>query len=134
LGEVLYCLDAKLSTIGMAPPKAKANAYLVQYFYGVLTPKEESPNELQLIVYTAGGLTANLYRVYFDQTEKNSIYLGDGATVKKENSKMVPDEISGGLGSLQELKKILDMTNKQELLVIPQSLVVQGSDACIYEG
>jgi hypothetical protein len=133
LGEVLHCLDAKLSKIGMAPPKAKADSYLVQYYYGVLTPKEEDPNELQLIVYAPDGSTANLYRVYFDQTEKNSIYLGDGATVKKENGKMVPDEISGGLGSLEEMNKVLNVTNKQKPIVIPQSLVVQGNEACIYD-
>lgn len=134
LGEVLYCLDTKLGPIGVAPPKNNQNAYLVQYYFGVLTPQEEQPNELQLIVYTSDGNSANYYRVYFDESQKNSIFIGVGGTLTKENGKMVPDEIPGGLGTLEEIQKVLDVTNKQKRLLIPQSQVVQGKDACIYEG
>lgn len=134
LGEVLYCLDTKLGPVGDAPSKAKTDSYLVQYFYGVLTPEEEKKNELQLIVYASDGTKANLYRVYFNQTKRNSIYIGDEATVKREDGQMVPDDISGGLGSLEEMQKLLQVTNKQTPIVIPKSLVVKGSDECIYEG
>ncbi|HEX7966329.1 MAG TPA: hypothetical protein VF651_11520 [Gammaproteobacteria bacterium] len=135
VGNVLSCLITKLGPKDFGPQQSASGIYKVRYFYGILTPDYEKDNELQLFVFHADGAEADFYRVYFDKEKggQDSIYIGDGGSIKKEKGHWVPDEISGGLASYDEMVKVTKQIEKQPDLIIEQKDVVSGNYVCVFD-
>jgi hypothetical protein len=134
LGAVLSCLQTKVASDGAAPPQFAPGLYRVRYYYGVLTPGDDEPDELQLVVYAPKGTSAVLYRVYLKTTDRGQeIYIGDWGTLKKEHGRMVPDEIPGGVATYFHIKKLLEVLSQRPVLTIRSSDVKPGPAACVYQ-
>src|SRR6185312_9733339 len=113
IGNVIDCLNQKLGPKGYAPQRVSSDSYLIQYFYGVLTPGIEKENELQLFVYHPSKDAADFYQIFFEHKEgKGIIYIGDGGSIKKMGNHLIPEEAPGGVATYKELKKILAEVEK----------------------
>src|SRR5579863_5448539 len=135
LGEVLNCLQVKLASIGGGPPRGSRRYFLVRYYYGVLTPGDDDPNELQVAVYARHETSARLYSVYFDKKgDQPQIYVGEwGGTLKRENGKMVVDVNPGGLGTYYHIKHLLRVMSESPVMRVPNRYVRPGPDVCVYQ-
>jgi hypothetical protein len=133
LGEVLSCLNLRLTSIGAAPPRATSELYHLRYFYGVVTSGDDRENELQLLVYAPNMSSAVLYRLYFEESDgKSEIDIGDWATFKGENGRLVPNEFPGGVATYSHILKVLHVMSKTTTIDAPLSVVRPGPDACIF--
>lgn len=133
LGEVLSCLNLRLASMGAAPPRATSEAYHLKYFYGVVTSGDDRENELQLLVYAPDMSSAVLYRLYLEESDgKREIDIGDWATFKGENGRLVPNEFPGGVATYSHILKVLHVISKTTITEAPLSVVRPGPDACIF--
>jgi len=133
IGNVLYCLNTKLQSIGYPPPHFDENSFRVRYVFGVVDKSEDKNNELHLVVYAKDENRAILYQVYLDQGAQPSIYIGEVGTLKQENRVMEPDEIWGGVGTYHYVKRLVRAVSAQPAITVPNSDVIASSRMCIFQ-
>ncbi len=133
IGNVLQCLDTKLSGIGYAPPRFDENSFRVRYILGVVDKEQDKKNELHLVVYGKGEKKALLYEVYFDRDARPSIYIGEMGTLKQEKGLIEPDEIWGGVGTYRQVKRLLRLISARPAVTVSATEVVAGHRACVFQ-
>jgi len=133
LGNVLYCLQAKASSFGYAPPHFDANSFRVRYVYGKWSPVDEN-DELHMMVYGPQQESATLFEVYLQTAGgKQQIFIGDAATLKREKGQLITDEIPGGQATLRRIERLLTVISHRPMITIPDSEVEEGPTACVYQ-
>lgn len=133
LGNVLHCLQAKALPFGYAPPHFDANSFRVRYVYGKWSPVDEN-DELHMVVYGPREESATLFEVYLRTVgDKQEIFIGDAATLKREKGRLVTDEIPGGRATLRRIEKLLAAISHRPMITIPDSEVREGPGACVYQ-
>lgn len=132
-GNVLYCLQTKASSFGYAPPRFDAHSFRVRYVYGKWSSVDED-DELHMVVYGPREASATLFEVYLRTVEgKEEIFIGDAATLKRENGRLVTGEIPGGQATLRRIEKLLVAISHRPAITITEGEVRQGQGACVYQ-
>jgi hypothetical protein len=127
LGNVLSCLQAKISPLGYPPPRFGAHSFRVRYLYGIQSPGD-SGNNLHVFVYGPKEDSATLYEVYIHGANgREEIYFGSYATFKKEGGKLVLDEIPGGLGTAHRIEQLFASISRQRATMISEEDVKPGA-------
>lgn len=133
LGNVLYCLQAKASSFGYAPPRFDANSFRVRYVYGKWSPVDEN-DELHMVVYGPREESATLFEVYLRKVDdKQEVFVGDAATLKREKGRLVTDEIPGGQATLRRIERLLTVVSHRAMITIPKGEVREGPVVCVYQ-
>jgi hypothetical protein len=135
LGNVLYCLQAKASSFGYAPPRFEPSSFRVRYVYGKWSPVDED-DELHMVVYGPREESATLFEVYLQTVGgKQGIFIGDAATLKskREKGRLVTDEIPGGQATLLRIESLLVHISHRRAIRIMDSEVKSGPAACVYQ-
>jgi hypothetical protein len=133
LGNVLHCLQAKASSFGYAPPRFGAHSFRVGYVYGKWSPVDED-DELHMVVYGPREESATLFEVYLRTVgNKQEIFIGDAATLKREKGRLVTDKIPGGQATLRRIEKLLGSLSRQPAITILDNDVRPGPAACVYQ-
>lgn len=133
LGNVLHCLQSKASSFGYTPPRFDAHSFRVRYVYGKLSPVDDD-HELHMVVYGPREESATLFEVYLRKVgDKQEVFIGDAATLKREKERMVTDEIPGGQATLRRIEKLIDSISHRRAITVVDSEVKPGPAACVYE-
>ena len=134
IGNVLSCLLTKLPSYPDSPVRFDSHSYLVRYYYGILTPDAEEPDELQLIVYGPKEESATLYQVYFEkQNEQESINIGQWGSLVKKDGHLELGDTPGGLATHAEWEKLVKVISKRPSLSLSEKDVQPGADSCVYQ-
>jgi len=133
LGNVLYCLQAKMSSIGYAPPRFNARSFRIRYVYGKWSPIDED-DELHMVVYGPSERSAILFEVYLQTKDgKQEIFIGEPTTFKKEHGVLVVDELPGGQATLRRIEALFHVISYRPVVTVMDSQVKAGPEACVYE-
>ncbi|MGB7561351.1 MAG: hypothetical protein WBL99_07770 [Candidatus Acidiferrales bacterium] len=133
LGNVLDCLQSKASSFGYPPPRFDARSFRVRYVYGKQSPTDEA-DELHVVVYAAREESATLFEVYLQtKADKQEIFIGDAATLKKQKGRMVIDEIPGGLATARRIEKLIETISHQRAITVMDRDVKPDATACVYQ-
>ncbi len=132
LGNVLSCLQAKLSAYGDAPPRFDARSFRVRYLYGKESAGDED-DELHIVVYGPREDSAILFEVYLNAVDDNKrgMIIGLPATLKREHGRLVVDELPGGQATLRRIDKLLGVISHRPLITIMNNQVRPGSLPCV---
>ena len=91
-------------------------------------------DELHMVVYGPREESATLFEVYLRTVgDKQEIFIGDAATLKREKGRLVTDEIPGGQATLRQIEKLLVVISHRPMITIPDSEVREGPAACVYQ-
>lgn len=131
LGDVLYCLQAKLSAYGDAPPRFEAHSFRVRYVYGKFDPADED-DEVHLVVYGPGEESGTLFEVYLHgmASAKPELLVGEPATLKSEHGQLVIDENPGGVATFRRIEKLLLVISRRPAVTVRKGQVKAGSLSC----
>lgn len=87
-----------------------------------------------MVVYGPREETATLFEVYLrTANDKQGVFIGDAATLKREKGQLVTNEIPGGQGTLRRIEELLSVISHRAIITIPDAQVREGPGACVYE-
>lgn len=132
LGNAVFCLQQKLTSIGYAPPKFSEHEYRLKYLFGVQNAGDQ-PDELQLIVYAPFDKKGILYQLYLEKNRHPIFYIGEMGTLKRSGGDMVSDEIWGGTGTYYQVKRLLRKFSSQNAIVLRDADVKKGTGRCVLQ-
>lgn len=132
LGNVLHCLQVKLSALGDAPPHFDTHSFRARYAYGKLDPGDED-DELHIVVYGPGEESAMFFEVYFHgvNDKRPGMFIGEPATLKSEHGQLAVDENPGGVATFRRIEKLLRVISRRPAVTIKESQVEAGSVPCV---
>ncbi|MHB8527838.1 MAG: hypothetical protein ACYDD2_17070 [Candidatus Acidiferrales bacterium] len=91
-------------------------------------------DELHVVVYGPRGESATLFEVYLRTVDdKQEIFIGDAATLKREKGRLVTDEIPGGQATLRRIERLLTAISHRAMITVPDGEVRQRPTACVYQ-
>ena len=104
----------------------------MRYVFGINNPSDDK-DELQLLVYSKGEISAIYYRFHFlKEHQRKIILLGGVGTFAKERGTLILDENPGGNATGMQVQKLAEFLGRKPAILVPMQYVRKGSAACVF--